>query len=68
MVDGKWDEQFVVDVDLDGHQDLLIATGHPWNAMDADTGERLRRTQAGAEWKDVQKDRLKREPGILHFT
>jgi len=48
----SWGAEFV-DVDLDGHQDLLIATGHPWNAMDADTGERLRRTQAGAEWKDV---------------
>jgi hypothetical protein len=48
----SWGTEFV-DVDLDGHQDLLIATGHLWNAMDADTGNRLRRTQTGADWQDV---------------
>ena len=49
-----WGTEFV-DVDLDGLPDLLAATGHRWNALDADTGDRLRRTPAtaGAEWHDV---------------
>jgi len=50
----SWGAEFV-DVDLDGHEDLLIATGHLWDALDADTGDRLRRTQAvtGADWHEV---------------
>ena len=50
----SWGAEFV-DVDLDGHQDLLIATGHLWDALDADTGDRLRRTRiaADADWHDV---------------
>ena len=50
----SWGTEFV-DVDLDGHQDLLITTGHLWDALDGDTGDRLRRGQAvaGAEWPEV---------------
>ncbi len=45
----------LVDVDLDGDLDLLVANGHRWDPLDADTGERLRRTQAtsGSDWHEV---------------
>ena len=31
----------LLDVDLDGYEDALITTGHPWDVNDADTGERV---------------------------
>ncbi len=41
----------MLDVDLDGHQDILIATGHLWDLMDADTQERLQNTLTGYDWR-----------------
>ena len=40
-----------IDVDLDGWQDILIANGHPWDLMDADTQERLQKGLARAPWQ-----------------
>ena len=39
-----WSSAFV-DVDLDGHDDLLLTNGHHYNAIDADTQMRLANTQ-----------------------
>ncbi len=38
----SWGTMFL-DVDLDGWQDILVANGHLWDIMDADTHERLQR-------------------------
>ena len=40
-----WGSLFL-DVDLDGWEDLMLATGHQWDVMHADTWERLRTTFA----------------------
>jgi hypothetical protein len=39
------------DVDLDGWEDILIGTGHPWDLMDADTQERLRNRLSDVDWR-----------------
>ena len=41
----------LTDVDLDGWDDILIANGHIWDAMDADTQERLQNRLTGVEWR-----------------
>ena len=46
----SWSTMFL-DVDLDGWQDLLIATGHPWDLMDADTQERLQNRLTDVPWQ-----------------
>jgi hypothetical protein len=39
------------DVDLDGWEDILIGTGHPWDLMDADAQERLRNRLTDVDWR-----------------
>jgi hypothetical protein len=46
----SWSAMFL-DVDLDGWQDILIANGHPWDLMDADTQERLQKGLAHGPWQ-----------------
>lgn len=46
----SWSTMFM-DVDLDGWQDLLIANGHPWDVMDADTQERLQNRLTSVSWQ-----------------
>jgi hypothetical protein len=45
----SWATMFL-DVDLDGYEDLLVATGHPWDVMDADTQEKLRNRLSDVDW------------------
>ncbi len=45
----SWSTLFT-DVDLDGWEDILIGTGHPWDLMDADTQERLRNRLTDVDW------------------
>lgn len=46
----SWGTMFM-DVDLDGRPDILVATGHPWDIMDADTQERLQNRLTGVPWQ-----------------
>ncbi len=46
----SWSTMFM-DVDLDGWQDILIATGHAWDVMDADTQERLQNRLNDVSWQ-----------------
>lgn len=46
----SWSTMFM-DVDLDGRQDILIANGHPWDVMDADTQERLQNRLTSVQWQ-----------------
>lgn len=39
------------DTDLDGHPDILVATGHLWDIMDADVQERLQNRLHGIPWQ-----------------
>jgi hypothetical protein len=41
----------ISDIDLDGWQDILIATGHLWDVMDADVQERLQNRLVDVEWQ-----------------
>ncbi len=45
----SWGTLFM-DVDLDGYEDLLIAAGHTWDLMDADTWEKIRNSVTGVDW------------------
>jgi len=49
--DWSWATLFL-DVDLDGYEDLLVATGHTWDVMDADTEERLQTSRTRVNWRD----------------
>src|SRR5437867_523960 len=49
----SWSTMFL-DVDLDGWQDILIANGHLWDIMDADTHERLQNQSNDADWRRVR--------------
>jgi len=46
----SWSTLFM-DVDLDGWEDILVGTGHPWDLMDADAQQRLRNRLVGVEWR-----------------
>lgn len=45
----SWGTMFM-DVDLDGYEDILVATGHIWDIMDADTQRRL--LTWGGDWRE----------------
>ena len=46
-----WGSAFL-DVDLDGWEDLLLATGHAYDAMDADARMRIATTPSGLAWRE----------------
>jgi hypothetical protein len=49
----SWSTMFQ-DVDLDGWQDILIANGHLWDIMDADTHERLQNRLTDVQWQRLR--------------
>ncbi|HEY9226931.1 MAG TPA: FG-GAP-like repeat-containing protein, partial [Gemmatimonadaceae bacterium] len=49
----SWSTMFQ-DVDLDGWQDILVANGHLWDIMDADTQERLQNRLNDVNWQRVR--------------
>ncbi|MDX1393870.1 MAG: FG-GAP-like repeat-containing protein [Gemmatimonadota bacterium] len=56
-VDGSewtWASMFV-DVDLDGHEDLLAVTGHVWDLLDGDVGQRVAAARASVDWREEQR-------------
>lgn len=46
----SWSTMFM-DVDLDGWQDILVANGHRWDLMDADTQEGMQNSVTDAAWR-----------------
>ena len=44
----------MMDVDLDGWQDILITNGHLWDIMDADTHERLQSGLGRVSWQRLR--------------
>ena len=44
----------LTDVDLDGWEDILIANGHTWDIMDADTQEQLQNRLTGVDWRRLR--------------
>lgn len=48
----SWSTAFL-DVDLDGWEDILIGTGHPWDVMDGDTQYRLRNRLQEIDWRKM---------------
>lgn len=46
----SWASMFL-DVDLDGWEDILIGTGHPWDVMDGDTQYGLRNRFHEIDWR-----------------
>ncbi len=46
----SWSTLFL-DVDLDGWEDILIGTGHPWDVMDGDTQYSLRSRLDEIDWR-----------------
>lgn len=53
--DWTWGSAFL-DVDLDGFEDLFIASGHRWDVRDADTYERIRNSFPRVPWNMEQKE------------
>ena len=47
-----WSSLFM-DVDLDGYEDLLLTTGHHYNAMHTDVQMYTQRLPAGRNWREV---------------
>ena len=47
-----WASAFL-DVDLDGYEDLLLATGHYYNAMDSDIQMRMRNAPVSGNWREL---------------
>ena len=47
-----WSSTFL-DVDLDGYEDLLLSTGHHYDAMDADVQMQSQRMPVTREWRKV---------------
>lgn len=56
--DWTWNMLFL-DVDLDGHEDLLCATGHELEMMNADIGEKAERMRKGGNQPAAEVQRLK---------
>jgi hypothetical protein len=51
--DWSW-STMLVDVDLDGWQDILVANGHLWDIMDGDTYERLAAGRTSVDWRRLR--------------
>ncbi|MDA1082573.1 MAG: FG-GAP-like repeat-containing protein [Gemmatimonadetes bacterium] len=49
----SWTPMFL-DVDLDGHQDILVANGHLWDIMDADVQDGLQNRMAAIPWQRLR--------------
>ncbi len=49
----SWSTMFM-DVDLDGWQDILVANGHLWDIMDADTQEGLQNRLTDVPWRKTR--------------
>ena len=49
----SWSTLFA-DVDLDGWEDILIGTGHPWDLMDGDTQDRLYNRLVDVSWQRIR--------------
>jgi hypothetical protein len=49
----SWGTMFL-DVDLDGRQDILVANGHLWDIMDADTQEGLQNRLTDVPWRKLR--------------
>ncbi len=49
----SWGSMFI-DVDLDGRQDILVATGHLWDIMDADVQEGLQNRLNDVPWQRIR--------------
>ena len=47
-----WSSTFL-DVDLDGFEDLLLTTGHHYNAMDADVQMQVQRVPVSRAWREM---------------
>lgn len=46
----SWSTMFM-DVDLDGWEDLLVGTGHPWDVMDSDVQFQIRNRLTTVDWR-----------------
>ncbi|MFV1987940.1 MAG: FG-GAP-like repeat-containing protein [Gemmatimonadota bacterium] len=49
-----WASMFL-DVDLDGYEDLLTATGHVWDLLDGDVGQRVSAARSSVDWQVEQR-------------
>lgn len=51
--DWSWATLFL-DVDLDGYEDILVATGYTWDVFDLDVAERLKSQFPHLEWRELR--------------
>ncbi len=49
-----WGALFL-DVDLDGYEDLVMATGNVWNLLDADVGARVAAARRTVDWREERR-------------